>query len=114
MFRRLDPARLRQLRGRILSIAYLAAMSEAGNPDDPYTVSRGVLVGTLEHSGELPSSEDLRGALRVLEEKGALKVTWRHDGSGEFVTVRLQALGIDLVEGAVVDPGITFTLRREH
>lgn len=114
MFRRLDPARLRQLRGRILQLLYLAAMSEAGNPDDPYTVSRGVLVGTLEHASELPSNEDLRGALRVLEEKSAVKVTWRHDGSGDFVSLRLLALGIDLVEGAVSDPGISFTRRREH
>ena len=113
MFRRLDPARLRQLRGRVLQLLYLAAMSEAGNPDDPYTVSRGVLVGTLEHAGELPASEDLRGALRVLEEKAAVKVVWRHDGTGDFVSLRLLALGIDLVEGAVVDPGISFARRRD-
>lgn len=111
--RRLDPARLKQLRGRILRVAYLAAMAEAGNPDDPYTVSRGVLVGTLEHAGELPSNEDMRGALRVLEEKGAVKVAWRNDGSGEFASFRLLALGIDLVEGTVSDPGIALTRRAE-
>jgi len=113
VLKRLDPARLRQLRGRVLHIVYLAAMSEVGNPDDPLTVSRGVLVGTLEHSGELPSTEDLRGALRVLEEKGAVTVAWRHDGSGEFAHLRLLALGIDLVEGALSDPSITLVRRRE-
>lgn len=113
MLKRPDPVRLRQLRARVLQLAYLAAMSEASNPDDPYTLSRNVLVGTLEQADELPSGEDLRAAVRYLETKGTIEVRWLRDGTGEFASFRLRAYGIDLVEGSAVDNGITFSRRRD-
>jgi hypothetical protein len=108
-----DSARIRRLRATILTVAHMAAATEAVNPDDPYTLSRNVLVGTLDQAGELPSAQDLRNAVRYLETKGALEVVWRMDGTGEFEKFRLRALGIDLVEGAASDPAIQFTGRRD-
>lgn len=113
MFKRNDPARHRALRGVILRLAHLAAASEASNPDDPYTISRTVLIQTLEQTDGLPANEDLRGALRYLEAKGYVKVRWLRDGTGEFVSFRLEAAGIDLVEGTTEDPGVKFQRRRE-
>lgn len=113
MFNRRDPARLRALRGKLLYVAYLAAQAEAVNPDDPYTISRSVLVQTLEHLGELPAGEDLRSALRYLEAKRLVTVRWRRDGSGEFDTYRLEPSGIDLVEETTQDPGVAFPRRRD-
>jgi hypothetical protein len=112
MFKRPDPARLRQQRGSVLYVIYLAAVAEAANPDDPDRVGRNVLVMTLEQAGELPSNEELRNALRYLEGKGAVKVEWRHDGTGEFDAVRILTLGKDLAEGTVTDPGVQFARRR--
>lgn len=108
-----DPMRRRALRALILEVAHLAAAAEATNPDDPYTLSRNVLVQTLENAGALPANEELRSAVRYLEEKGAVKARWRLDGSGEFDSFRLLALGIDLAEGTASDPGITFARRRD-
>lgn len=113
MFKRNDPARQRALRGVILRLAHLAAASEASNPDDPYVLSRNVLVQTLETTGELPAGDELRGALRYLEAKRYIQVTWLRDGTGEFVNFRLEASGIDLVEGTCTDAGVSFLRRRE-
>lgn len=114
MFKRNDPARQRALRGVILRLAHLAAASEASNPDDPYVISRTVLVQTLEATDGLPASDELRGALRYLEAKQYVSVKWLRDGTGEFVSFRLHAAGIDLVEGTTIDPGVAFQRRREY
>lgn len=113
MLRPNDPARTRRLRGQVLRIAYMAANAEVSNPDDPYVISRNVLVGTLEHAGELPSGQDLRAAMRYLEAKGCVEVTWRRDGTGEFDKFRLRAYGIDLVEGVENDRAIELGNRHD-
>ncbi len=112
MFKRPDAERSRVQRGSVLSVLHLAAFAEATNPDDPTRVGRNVLYMALEQAGELPPPEELRSALRYLEEKKAVRVEWRRDGTGEFDAVRLLALGMDLVEGTVLDPGVRFLGRR--
>jgi hypothetical protein len=112
MFHKRDPERIKILRGQILSIIHMAAAGEALNPDDPYGMSRDVLVMTLEQLSSMPSNEDLNNAVRYLEAKGYLQVDWSRDGTGSFTAVRLSVAGVDLVERTTNDPAVKFTLRR--
>lgn len=112
IFNKNNPRRAALIRGRILEVVYFAAMGDALNPDDPYTMSRGVLVAALEQLNELPSEADLHAALRYCAEKGYLKVAWRKDGTGTFDSVRLTTAGIDLYEGTLHDRAVFFTSRR--
>lgn len=112
MFKKNDPRRATFVRGQILQILYTAAMGEALNPDDPYLMARGVLVAAMEQLGVLPAEAELHSSLRYLEEKGYIDVDWAKDGTGGFVSIRLQAKGIDLVEGTDLDRGVFFVTRR--
>lgn len=112
IFNKNNPRRAALIRGRLIEVVYFAAMGDALNPDDPYTMSRGVLVAALEQLGELPGENDLHAALRYCAEKGYLEVAWRKDGSGTFDQVRLTTAGIDLYEGTLHDRAVYFTSRR--
>ncbi|MCX7782206.1 MAG: hypothetical protein N2318_01005 [Meiothermus sp.] len=112
IFNKNNPRRAALIRGRLIEVVYFAAMGDALNPDDPYTMSRGVLVAALEQLGELPGETDLHAALRYCAEKGYLEVAWRKDGSGSFDSVRLTTAGIDLYEGTRQDRAVYFASRR--
>lgn len=112
IFNKNNPRRAALIRGRILELVYLAAMGDALNPDDPYSMSKGVLVAALEQLNELPAENDLHAALRYCAEKGYLDVAWRKDGSGSFDSIRLTTAGIDLYEGTTSDRGVYFISRR--
>lgn len=105
MFRRGDPMRLKLLRGAVMRALYVAVMAseEPINPEDPFTLPRGVLARILEMGGLLPSRSELNAAVRYLTEKGYLEATW---DEGEFRKVRLTTRGIDLVEGSLKDDGV--------
>lgn len=112
IFNKNNPRRAALIRGRILEVVYFAAMGDVLNPDDPYSMSRGVLVAALEQLNELPGEADLHAALRYCDEKGYLEVAWRKDGSGGFETLRLKTPGIDLVEGTSEDRAVYVPARR--
>lgn len=112
MFRKSDPLRLKILRGVILNLLYMAANGEALNPDDPMTMSRDVLVLTMEQLKVLPPTADLYAAVRYLEAKGYVRTGWVPDGTGGFSSVELLPAGIDLVERSTSDPGVIFQQRR--
>ncbi|ADH63783.1 hypothetical protein Mesil_1908 [Allomeiothermus silvanus DSM 9946] len=112
IFDKKNPRRAALIRGRILEVIYFAAMGDALNPDDPYSMSRGVLQAALEQLNELPAETDLHAALRYCAEKGYLEVAWRKDGSGSFDSVRLTTAGIDLYEGSIHDKAVYFHSRR--
>ncbi len=106
MFKRNDPRRARAIRGTILHLIWLAGNGESLNPDDPFSISRGVLTTALEQMRQLPNGIDLNSAARYCEEKKYLECEWLKDGSSEFENLRLTATGIDLVEGTINDPGV--------
>jgi hypothetical protein len=112
MFRRNDPHRLKILRGVVLKALYMAAQGEALNPDDPYTMSRDVLVLTLEELNSMPANEDLVGAVRYLEASNYVRAAWARNGTGWFKSVSLLPAGIDLVEETREDPAVIFGRRR--
>lgn len=107
MFSRKDPRRARAIRGVILHLIWLAGNGDSLNPDDPFSISRGVLVAALTEMRQLPNANDLAGAVRYCEEKGYLEVSWAKDGSGDFESLRLTVRGIDVVEGTSADAGVT-------
>jgi hypothetical protein len=87
-------------------------MGTTFNIDNPMTISRDVLVTALDDMSQLPSDDDLRSALRYLEQKGYISVVWLQDGSGGFGAITLKAEGVDLVETTTNDPGVNFVRRR--
>lgn len=107
-----DPLRLKYLRGTLLYVSHLAATGAALNPDDPFAMGKPVLVQTLETLRILPSEDDLRSSLRYLEAKHYVEVEWLHDGSGDWMALRLLPAGIDLVERSTSDPGVAFQRRQ--
>jgi hypothetical protein len=106
MFNRKDPRRARAIRGIVMHLIWLAGNGESLNPNDPFSISRGVLVAALEQMKQLPNASDLASAVRYCEEKGYLEVQWLKDGSGDFESLRLSVQGIDVVEGTHTDAGI--------
>jgi hypothetical protein len=106
------PALKALARGRILTVLYYAAMGETLNPDDPNTMSKGVLVAALEQLRERPADSELHTTLRYLEEKQYLEVEWSKDGSGSFESIRLRTDGIDVVEGTSEDKAVFIPARR--
>lgn len=111
-FKRGDPNRLRIFRGVLMTLLYTATQGEATNPDDPNVVSADVLVASLEALSARPVDDELRSAVNYLEMKKYLEIEWLHDGTGMFRSVRLSALGMDLVERTVTDGGVLFSQRR--
>jgi hypothetical protein len=107
IFDKKDPRRARAIRGVILHLIWLAGNGDSLNPDDPFSISRGVLVAALEQMKQLPNASDLASAVRYCEEKKYLEVAWAKDGSGDFESLRLTVQGIDVVEGTTTDAGVS-------
>jgi hypothetical protein len=106
MFNRKDPRRAKTIRGVVMHLIWLAGNGESLNPDDPFSISRGVLVAALIEMRQMPNSSDLASAVRYCEEKKYLEVIWHKDGSGDFESLRLTVQGIDVVENTTIDAGV--------
>ena len=106
MFARNDQRRVKMIRGLVLHLLWLAGNGESLNPNNPFAMSRTILVSALEQLQQLPPIPEMNAAARYLEEKSYLEVTWAKDGTGYFESVKLTANGMDLVEGARTDVGV--------
>ena len=101
------------LRADVLSFCYLIANGHSHNPDDPNLIAKGTLSQSLEYAGKLPSDDALNDAIRYLQGLKALNVEWIEDGDGDWLKVRLEIYGMDLVEGSVSHKGLLFPKRRK-